>query len=269
MMSKIRLLSNKRVAHYLEQGAGEPLVLIHGVGMQAEAWYPQMAFFAATHQVISVDMPGHGQSTPLMSGATLADYVDWMIDFLENMALSPVNLCGHSMGALIAAGVTIERPDLVRRLAVVNGVHRRDQAARQAVIARAQSLTEGYVDVQTPLTRWFETGPAHAPIVSKVKGWLEQVDLQGYATAYSAFAYGDVLYADRWSEVQCPVLALTGADDPNSTAQMSRTMASLSAKGTAVVLECERHMVNLTAPDQVNQALTRWLAVQSCNYAVA
>lgn len=267
-MSKIRPLSNNFVAHYLEQGTGEPLVLIHGVGMQAAAWYPQIAFFAATHHVISVDMPGHGQSTPLAPGATLVDYVAWMISYLESMALGPVNLCGHSMGALIAAGVAIERPDLVKRLAVINGVYRREEAARHAVIARALSLTAGQVDVQTPLARWFEPGPAHAPIAHKVKSWLEQMDLQSYATTYSAFAHGDLLYADRWSEVQCPVLALTGSDDPNSTAQMSHAMANLAAKGKAVVLESGRHMVNLTAPKQVNQAMQQWLTAQSCKFAV-
>lgn len=38
-------LSNNRIAHYFEQGEGEPLVLIHGVGMQAAAWYPQIEYF--------------------------------------------------------------------------------------------------------------------------------------------------------------------------------------------------------------------------------
>lgn len=69
MTSRILPLSNKRVAHYLDQGAGEPLVLIHGVGMQASAWYPQIDDLSRDFRVISVDMPGHGRSDPLDTGA--------------------------------------------------------------------------------------------------------------------------------------------------------------------------------------------------------
>ncbi|MGF6478327.1 alpha/beta fold hydrolase [Paraburkholderia sp. JPY419] len=71
MTSRTLQLSNKRVAHYLEQGSGEPLVLIHGVGMQALAWYPQIEGLSSGLRVISVDMPGHGRSDPLEPGAGL------------------------------------------------------------------------------------------------------------------------------------------------------------------------------------------------------
>ncbi len=96
----------------------------------------------------------------------------------------------------------------------------------------------------------------------KVKSWLENVDLSGYTTAYAAFAHGDQIYADDWSKIQCPALVLTGTDDPNSTAEMAVQMASQARNGTAIVIENERHMVNLTAPDQVNIAMQAWLETQ-------
>ncbi len=82
MMSKTLQLSNNRIAHYFEQGEGEPLVLIHGVGMQAAAWYPQIEYFSKHYHVISVDMPGHGQSTKLPAEAKLQDFVEWTIEFI-------------------------------------------------------------------------------------------------------------------------------------------------------------------------------------------
>ncbi|MDR4384652.1 alpha/beta fold hydrolase, partial [Bacillus anthracis] len=51
MMSKTLQLSNNRIAHYFEQGEGEPLVLIHGVGMEAAAWYPQIEYFSKHYHV--------------------------------------------------------------------------------------------------------------------------------------------------------------------------------------------------------------------------
>ncbi|MDR6495261.1 pimeloyl-ACP methyl ester carboxylesterase [Paraburkholderia terricola] len=259
MMSRTLPLSNKRIAHYFEQGTGEPLVLIHGVGMQALAWYPQIDDLSAEFRVISVDMPGHGESTALDTDAGLPQFVDWAIEFIETLDAGPVNLAGHSMGSLIAAGVAVTRPDLVKRVAVLNGVYRRTAEARHAVLQRAAELRSGTIDVETPLKRWFNADEAQRLAAQKVESWLKSVDLAGYATAYTAFASGDEVFADGWHTIACPALVLTGSDDPNSTPKMAKQMAGAARDGRAVVISDERHMVNLTAPEEVNRALRAWL----------
>ncbi|ENX63832.1 MULTISPECIES: alpha/beta fold hydrolase [Acinetobacter] len=259
MISKTLQLSNNRIAHYFEQGEGEPLVLIHGVGMQAAAWYPQIDFFSKHYRVISVDMPGHGQSTKLADGAPLKAFVDWTIEFITALNLGAVNLAGHSMGSLITTGVSATRPDLIKRMAVLNGVYKRTAIARDAVVHRAEELKTGHIDIETPLQRWFGESEAEQIAAERVKSWLENVDLSGYTTAYSAFAHGDETYADDWAKIKCPALVLTGTDDPNSTAEMAVQMASQAQNGKAIVIENERHMVNLTAPDKVNNAMQAWL----------
>lgn len=259
MISKTLQLSNNRIAHYFEQGEGEPLVLIHGVGMQAAAWYPQIEFFSKHYRVISVDMPGHGQSTKLADDAQLQDFVDWTIELIIALDVGAVNLAGHSMGSLITTGVSATRPDLVKRMAVLNGVYKRSAQAKDAVIQRAEALKTGHIDIETPLQRWFGQSEVERQAASKVKSWLQQVDMSGYATAYAAFAQGDAVYADQWPKIGCPALILTGTGDPNSTAEMAIQMASQAPKGKAIVIENERHMVNLTAPDQVNSAMQAWL----------
>ena len=259
MISKTLQLSNNRSAHYFEQGEGEPLVLIHGVGMQAEAWYPQIEYFSKHYHVISLDMPGHGQSTVLAPDAKLQDFVDWAVECITALNLGPVNLAGHSMGSLITTGVSVIRPDLVKRMAVLNGVYKRTHAAREAVIRRAEALKDGHLDIETPLQRWFGESEIEKTASRRVKSWLEKVDMSGYTTAYSAFAQGDLVYADGWSDIKCPALVLTGTDDPNSTAEMTIQMANQAKYGTAIVIENERHMVNLTAPEKVNQAMQAWL----------
>ena len=64
-METVRRSHTKSGTAYAEQGAGEPLVLVHGVGMRLEAWAPQMAALGRYHRVIAVDMPGHGESRSL------------------------------------------------------------------------------------------------------------------------------------------------------------------------------------------------------------
>ena len=144
MMSKTLRLSDGSTVRVLEAGAGEPLLLIHGVGLRAEAWAPQMRLEA---HVFAVDLPGHGDSTPLPAGARLPDYVAWAAQVIEALGVGPMNVAGHSMGSLIAGGLAIERPDLVKRVALLNGVHRRTPEARAAVLGRAAEIAAGRTSV--------------------------------------------------------------------------------------------------------------------------
>ncbi|TAN03294.1 MAG: alpha/beta hydrolase [Rhizobiaceae bacterium] len=247
-------------AAYVERGEGEPLVLVHGVGMRLEAWAPQIATLAARHRVIAVDMPGHGASAGLAAGAGLPDFVAWLGEVLDDLLLHAVNIGGHSMGALIAGGAAATFGDRIRRVALLNGVYRRDPAARAAVLARAKAIRSGHIDVEGPLRRWFGEEERDTEACRLTREWLSGVDRQGYATAYAAFAEGDATYAGTWPRVACPTLFLTGEDDPNSTPAMAEAMAAAAPCGVARIIAGHRHMVNLTAPETVNQILLEWLS---------
>ena len=257
MMSRTLRLSDGASVRLLEAGEGVPLLLIHGVGLRAEAWGPQIAALSGAAHVLAVDMPGHGQSDPLPEGARLPDYVGWAARVIAALGLGPVNLAGHSMGALIAAGVAVDHPALVSRAALLNGVHRRSAEARAAVEARAAEIAAGANGIEVPLARWF--GPGDETCRETVAGWLRGVDPAGYAAAYRAFAEGDDVYADRIGAIRCPLLVLTGDGDANSTPAMAGAMAAMAGRGRAVVIAAHRHMVNLTAPDRVTAEMRTWL----------
>jgi (E)-2-((N-methylformamido)methylene)succinate hydrolase len=246
-------------AAYVDAGEGEPVVLVHGVGLRLEAWAPQIEALAATHRVIAVDLPGHGASSPIGNGSGLAAFVDWLTTTLDDLSLDSVNVAGHSMGALIAEGCAVTAPERVRRVALLSAVHRRDSAAASAVRARAAEIAGGKVDPIAPLARWFGNECATSEPYLLVENWLSTVDVEAYATAYGAFAEGDDLYADLWPGVACPALLLTGELDPNSTPQMSRDLAAAAPNAEACTIADHRHMVNMTAPDEVTAALRHWL----------
>lgn len=185
-------------AAYFEAGVGEDLILIHGVGMRLEAWKPQIEIFSKTHRVIAVDMPGHGGSERLPAGSTLKDFVGWFGRFLDDMRIARANVAGHSMGALISGGAAATFGDQIARVGYLNGVYRRDPAAKAAVLARAAAIRTTGVDKEGPLLRWFGDDPKSQQARELTRGWLEMVDPEGYAIAYTAFAGGDETYADRW-----------------------------------------------------------------------
>lgn len=249
-----------RGAAYFEAGRGEPLVLIHGVGMRLDAWAPQIAAFEKTHRIVAIDMPGHGESASLPTGSTLEDFVAWFARFLDDIGIETANVAGHSMGALIAGGAAATLGGRIGRVAYLNGVYRRDPAAKAAVLSRAASIRTEGVDREGPLQRWFGEDANSIQARELTRSWLGMVDPEGYAVAYNAFAGGDETYADDWRHVRCPALFLTGSRDPNSTPEMAAQMAAMTPDGWARIVEGHRHMVNLTAPDAVNALLAEWLS---------
>ncbi len=260
MMRKTQRLSDSQMrVSYLEAGKGAPLVLIHGVGMNAESWFPQIEVLSRHFRVIAVDMPGHGESDAFSRTVTLRDYVAWLAEFLATQPESRFAIAGHSMGALITAGLAITHPTLVSHAIVMSGVYKRSDVARHAVLQRARELAAGNAQLDSPLARWFGDDEREVALRKQVGGWLQQVNVQGYAAAYQAFASGDEVYADRWSEMQCPVMVLTGELDANSNPQMAYAMAAAAPQGQAVIIANARHMVSLTDAGRVNEEMLSFL----------
>ena len=53
--------SQKGIAFY-KSGKGDPIILIHGLGLSAECWYKQISFLKKDYTVYALDLPGHGKS---------------------------------------------------------------------------------------------------------------------------------------------------------------------------------------------------------------
>lgn len=109
----------------IEDGSGEPILLIHGVGAWAENWLPVLRpLVEAGYRVIACDLPGHGQSARARRVRYLDPeepyYVRFMLDVLDACDVEQVNLFGHSLGGGIAGVTALAAPDRVRRLVLAS-----------------------------------------------------------------------------------------------------------------------------------------------------
>ena len=90
-------------------GSGEPLVLVHGVGHRRQAWLPVLDQLAEQREVILLDLPGHGESDPLVTeGRPLTDVLSEVFrQFLAEQQLDRPHVAGNSLGGRVAleAGV--------------------------------------------------------------------------------------------------------------------------------------------------------------------
>jgi pimeloyl-ACP methyl ester carboxylesterase len=81
-------------------GAGEPLLLLHGTGSSRGVWKPVVPLLASVREVISLDLPGHGES-PLIAGIepTPIGYAPVVATTLDQLGVESVDVAGNSMGA--------------------------------------------------------------------------------------------------------------------------------------------------------------------------
>ena len=103
---------------YETTGHGEPLVMVYGGWSDTEAWGFVVPGLAESFQVVTYDRRGHGQSGGAPETGTVHDDVADLAALIEKLGIAPVNVAGTSGGACIALRLTIERPDLVRRISV-------------------------------------------------------------------------------------------------------------------------------------------------------
>ena len=84
------------------RGAGEPLVLVHGIGSQWPVWTPILDRLAAERDVISVDLPGFGGTAPDGTVASVEGFADRLERFFTELGVDRPHVAGNSMGGGIA-----------------------------------------------------------------------------------------------------------------------------------------------------------------------
>ncbi|MER9740850.1 alpha/beta fold hydrolase [Mesorhizobium sp. M0187] len=248
---------------FIRAGVGAPVLFIHGVGMNAAIWQPQLERMAGRFDAIAIDMLGHGQSPLPPQDPELADYADQAIRLLDHLGLDKVSVVGHSMGALVAQELALRAPERVRRIVSLNAVFRRTPELAEAVRQRAVALN-GRSDTAgraRTIARWFgDPVPVELEAAAqKTASALSAVDPEGYARTYRLFTRADGDHADRLPTLAVPALFMTGSEDRNSSPAMSAAMARLAPHGRCTVLPGEKHMMAVAAPDLTTRCIVDFL----------
>ncbi|WP_406724893.1 alpha/beta hydrolase [Streptomyces sp. GD-15H] len=104
---------------YERRGAGEPLLLLHGLGHHRQAWERVVPLLAEGYDTIAIDLPGFGQSPDLGPAVprNLETAVAWLEAFLAELGVDRPHVAGHSLGGLI--GLRMAQAGLARSVAAL------------------------------------------------------------------------------------------------------------------------------------------------------
>lgn len=105
---------------YRRAGAGETVVLVHGLAGSSRTWKDVMPTLAETRDVIAPDLLGHGDSAKPMGDYSLGAHASGLRDLLITLGVSSATLVGHSLGGGVAMQVAYQHPELCDRLVLVS-----------------------------------------------------------------------------------------------------------------------------------------------------
>ena len=135
-------LHDTDVHFYRAQGVGRgpPLMLVHGLGSSANAFFRTLAPLAKSFSsVFAVDLPGNGFSpVPAAGPMAVRDQVALLLEFRRRVVGQPVFLLGNSLGGGMALNMAFHEPDAIRALGLVS------PAGAQVTEARFQQLIESF-----------------------------------------------------------------------------------------------------------------------------
>lgn len=221
--------------------------MLPGLICDASIYAPQTAAFADSRAV---------------AGYGLCDSLPGMAEIVLDQAPERFDLFGHSMGGRVALEVFRKAPERVRRLALVStGVHPLREGEREAREAlKAIGHEQGY---EALVDAWL--GPMIAEANREDPEIVAPLKQMCLAAGQETFdAQIDALLARPEQEsllrqIDCPVLVMTGSEDTWSGPAQHQAIAEAIADSELVIVEGAGHMIQLEAPEAVNQAIASWL----------
>lgn len=240
---------------------GDPLVLIHGSLQDRHSWDRVAPSLAGSLQVLTYDRRGYGESSRAPRAPAMATDTLDLANLLETLDFYPAHLVGHSYGAMIALRLAVDRPELIRSLALHEPPFVGLVEDNPTTASEGRRLREGIGQLQS-LIRAGRREDAAREIVEILAGTPGAWDRFSPPVRASF-----VRYIDRWKEefedpaflrppeaelkdFLAPVLLTVGEQSPAFLQVVMRRLAEILPNSARKVVPDAGHSPHLTAPDR-------------------
>lgn len=260
---------------YLVAGDGPPVVLVHGIGIDAAgvSWRHVVPELASDHTVYALDLPGHGDSEKPSIRYTTDYFRQALGAFVEDRGLAGASLAGVSMGGSVALGYALEEGD-PERLALIDSYGLGGDAYWRPAAAMAlrtpglgQHIWSGVGSTKAAVRSSLAGLTGGAPEESFVDDVHRTVQDKGVLRTMRRWQRSEFRttglrtdYTDRLSELSTPTLLLHGAQDPLLPPAWSRQAHASLPNSELHVLQGCGHWPPREYPGVVNRLLGEFLA---------
>ena len=259
------IMQGDHQVYYESHGQGEPLIMIRGLGSNADHWYAQLSDFSKHYRVITFDNRGIGRSGDPDGFFTIQDLAADTAGLMDALEIGSAHVLGVSLGGMIAQEMAIQYPGRVRGLilAVTHcGGALQVRASADVTEKLRRLVVEGSMEARVKALEVFF---AHATI--KERPWV----VQDYADVSMRYPAGvEILQrqmdavaghdtCDRLQRIAAVTLVLTGVEDVLIPPANSNLLAERIPKAELLVVPGGGHQILIEQSQVCNQAIIAFL----------
>ena len=255
-------LSGARL-HYEVAGSGQPLVLVHGLGLDLRMWDDQFTPLAHRFHVLRYDVRGYGQSTlPTTEPYSHADDLKGLLGYL---GIAHTALAGLSFGGRLAINFTLTYPELVQRLILVDSGLNGYQYSPEWNGLWTQILTEAATRGPKAANELWLRHPLFAPAREQaaVAARLTQMiaDYSGWHWVHTdPVRWTEPPDNQRLDQIHVPTLIVSGQRDLPDFHAIAALLQQRIPQASTALLAQVGHMANMEAPTQFNHLVESFLS---------
>jgi len=249
---------NGAALHVRQEGAGDDVLLLCGLGDDIAAWDAQTPVLAERYRVTVIDNRGVGQSTLPDGEFTVRDLAADAAGVCDALGITSAHVMGFSMGGAIAQELALARPELVRSLVIVGSWCRSDRLLKE--IVKGAAYTAGTADDERAWLHAF-LGLVYSAAVhedGRIDEFVDAALANPHPQSTEAFqrtarAILDHDTADRLDAVTVPTLVLVGEEDVLCPPRHSRAIAARIGGSRLVVVPEQAHQPFQEDPAAFNE----------------
>lgn len=205
--------------------AGVPVIFAHALGLDLHLWDEVLPLLPTGLRLVRYDLRGHGETEVPSGPYSMGGLVRDAEQLLDGLAVRGAVFVGLSLGGMVAQGLAVKRPDLVRALVLSNtaakigtaeGWQMRGAAVRQGGMAAVAT---------TVIDGWFSRRSRRDGLASGWEKRLLAMSPEGYAGCCAALAGAD--FITPTSGLHLPALAIAGTEDSATPPDLVRELADL------------------------------------------
>lgn len=251
---------------YLDQGTGEPVVLIPGMEGTKEFWRFQQAVLRARYRTVVVEYPRRRPSL----ATTVADYAAHVIELLDELGIDRAAFVGESFGGVISQEIATEHPHRVAALVLCNTMDRPRYdhfglnmfTLATLVHMGAFALPMAY---RRSILRWvgkhrgfvLDPSPGNDALIEYI---LEYGTVHGLGANVDRMIAGSkARYAEKLRSIAAPTLLLRGTEDRVVSHATMQAMKDLIPGAELALIEGGGHCCQVTLPEETNRVLVGFL----------
>ena len=236
------------------------VLFLHGIGMTATGWAPQIAALADRFHCLTWEAPGYGDAPAPTGPVTFASLAS---DVAEAIGDAGAHLVGLSWGGQIALHTALDHPGCVASLALLDtspafGIDGTDPDAWRRL--RLEPLDRGVspAALAEPVLRSVMAPDVADGALAEAIASMARISPAGLRAAVECLPSHDV--RTRLREIACPTLVIVGELDRETPPPYARLLADGIPNARLAIIPGAGHITNLEAPDAVNALLRDHLA---------